>query len=316
MAAPSIILLGPQRLEPTLAEAIATIEEGGSQEDARIGLVTAGWEEREEEDGELKEHLGGRGVNLQLFSRGEDVFERDPELLDAMRETHEVRRRMQDVYRVRLSFALDAARELLRRPETDELMTSERIAAIEAVHELDDHHLARVRELDREFQERWKPQERDAVRTHREELEKLLADVSIVCVAGGHVAILLNRMRMCGFPTLIEGRSIVAWSAGAMALSQRIILFHDTPPQGQGNAEILGGGLEIAPGIVPLPHAKRRLLLDDEVRVGLFARRFGPDLCATLDQGERLDWNGERWSGADARRLTSEGRLEAVEGTA
>lgn len=315
MADRPILLLGPQRLQPTVADAVASVDAtlGDSARDARIALVTAGWEEREEEDAELKSHLDGRGVNLQLFSRVEDVFERDQELLDAMAERHRIRRRLQDLYRVRLSYALDAARDLLRGTESDDLLDDERVAAIEAVRELDRHHLERVRDVNREFEERWKPLERDAVRTHLTELERLLADASMVCVAGGHVAILLNRMRVFDFPSLVGDRPIVAWSAGAMALSRRIVLFHDSPPQGQGDAEVLDAGFDCAPGIVPLPHAKRRLLVDDEVRVGLFAQRFGPDLCTALDEGDRAAWDGHRWTGTGARRLTTDGRLEELD---
>ena len=55
----------------------------------------------------------------------------------------------------------------------------------------------------------------------------------------------------------------------------------------------------------------RILSLDDETRVGLFARRFGPDLCCALDEDTRIDWDGKRWKAAEGtQRLTPEGLVE------
>ena len=69
MSAP-LVLLGPQRLRPTLKDAIACLGVTG-----RVATVTAGWEEREGEDAELDEHLAGRTVNLGLFPRAEERLE-------------------------------------------------------------------------------------------------------------------------------------------------------------------------------------------------------------------------------------------------
>ena len=63
-----VILLGPQRLHPTLIHAVDSLGVRG-----RIAAVTAGWEEREGEDHELSAHLGGRSFNLRIWERGEDV---------------------------------------------------------------------------------------------------------------------------------------------------------------------------------------------------------------------------------------------------
>ena len=34
---------------------------------------------------------------------------------------------------------------------------------------------------------------------------------------------------------------VIAWSAGAMALTDRIVLFHDRSPQGPGHPEVSAG---------------------------------------------------------------------------
>ena len=42
-------------------------------------------------------------------------------------------------------------------------------------------------------------------------------------------------------------------------------------------------------GVVPLPHARARLLLDDAPRMSVFARRFAPARCVLLENGTRID---------------------------
>lgn len=307
----TIVMLGPQRHEPMLREAVDSLGLAGD-----LAVITAGWEERESEDDELREHLGGKTVNLEIYRRVEEVFQRDPELFAAMRDRHDRLRRLQSYYRLELSRALDSARDLLARedPEHPDLLESARTSAIESVRVLDRHHLAKIRSIHAEFRERWKPAERDAVVRARREVERLIDGTEAVCVAGGHVAILLNRMRLLDLHQLFGARPLLCWSAGAMALSDRVVLFHDSPPQGPGDAEVLEVGLGVCPDVVPLPHARHRLRLNDRARVALFSRRFGPAQCVVLDEGTRLGWNGVRWvPEGPARELARSGDVTDVE---
>lgn len=309
-----VIVLGPQRLRPTLVEAVEAV--APARAGGRIAAVTAGWEEREREDRELSDHLGGRVVNLHVYGRAEDVYQRDAELFQAMRRRHDRMRRLQVLYRLRLGHALDAARglALLLADGDDGLVAPELEAALDAVRRLDAHHLERIREIHAQFDEEWQPARREHVLRHRRELAAILEDCAGLCVAGGHVAILLNRMRLLGVDSLAPDLPLFCWSAGAMAASERVVVFHDSPPQGAGNAEVLEAGLGAFSGIVALPHARRRLRLDDGARVGLLARRFAPDRCVALDEGTRVDWDGERWTAAPGtRRLTVEGTLVEAE---
>lgn len=313
MISSEVVVLGPQRLEPTVKRAIEDVE--GIDPADRFASVTAGWEEREQEIEELREHLGGQVVSLRLYERSEDVFHRDPALFQALRAREDRLRHLQQLYRIRLSFALDAARELLRRNggEHDELLESERRSAIEAVRTLDAEHLAHIRVVHEAFEEEWRPGERDSVAHHRAELADVMDGCKALLVAGGHVVVLLDALRLFDVPSLLGDRPLLCWSAGAMALSERVVVFHDSPPQGAGNAEVLEAGLGIFQGVVPLPHAKRRLRLDDPVRVGLFARRFGPDDCVALDEGSRIEWDGSEWTaGPGTRRLLVTGDLEEM----
>lgn len=305
------IFLGPQRLEPNVASTLDNLGIEGP-----VAAITAGWQEREGEIEELSEHLRRPVVDLMLHRRGEETFEKDPELFRLHRARQDHLRALQRLYRYRLDFALEPARVLLRRKRPKHLLPTEQEAAIEAVRRLDAEHLARIVEVHHDFDREQGLLERPSVLEQKERLRESLEKVSVVLIAGGHVAVLLNRMRLFGLAELLSPLSLVAWSAGAMALCDRLVLFHDSPPQGAGNAEILEMGLGLVPGVVPLPHAKKRLRLDDEIRVGIFARRFAPALPLCLDAGTAVRWKDEGWRSLDdGRYLTPAGEvlpLEAV----
>ena len=303
-----VILLGPQRLHPTLNLAVDSLGVRG-----KIAAVTAGWEEREREDHELSAHLGGRTVNLRIWERGEDVYSRDHELHLAVRERNEKLRILQELYQVRLKHLLEAAREILSKGKPsglEKIYAAECASAIASLHELDTEHLARIREMHVEFYTRWNPWQRDLVAAHRQQLAHLLGNCELLCIAGGHVAILLRRLRLFGVLDLLDAQPIIAWSAGAMVVSERVVLFHDSPPQGSGSVEVYELGLGACSGVVPLPHAEKRLRLDDLERMALFAGRFAPDLCVTMPPNTRLDWDGERWVGQrGTKKLDRNGML-------
>jgi peptidase E len=100
---------------------------------------------------------------------------------------------------------------------------------------------------------------------------------------------------------------VIAWSAGAMVMSPQIVLFHDSPPQGQSDPEVYDDGLALAPNVVVLPHGSARLNLDDRQRVEIFARRFSPSTCVILDEGCGLHWDGDEWTPLGDVRFLGEG---------
>jgi hypothetical protein len=300
-----IALLGPQRFRPTVVEALDALGVEGT-----LLAVTAGWREREHEDEELREHVGRPLVNLQLYDRYERVLREDAELAAALAARQEQLREAQRLYRLRLDHALRAARELMARDQRSDFLEAHRRDAIRAVRTLDRQHLARLHRVHESFVEQWQPEKREAVIVQRREMAEALAGASALVVAGGHVAVLLNRMRLFDLPRLLDHQPIVAWSAGAMALSDRVVLFHDSPPQGAGNPEVLDAGLGLCPDLVPLPDARQRLRLEDPVRVALFARRFSPSICVALDGAARLLGDGHRWRAAPGtNRLGRRGKL-------
>jgi hypothetical protein len=306
----SAILLGPQRHVPIVRPAIADLV---GDDDRPVAAVTAGWEERENEDHELRAHVERPLRNLEVWARVERIFERDRELLGAMRQRHDTLRKVQELYRLRLAGAMDATKELFRRGGGDVWLAAERHDALVMLQGIDSQHVARVAQIHVEFEQRWRPAERASVQREKRELKVQLAESSCLLVAGGHIAVLLHRLRLFDLFALFGNRPVIAWSAGAMALCERIVLFHDSPPQGSAHAEVMEAGFGLVPDLVALPHAKKRLLANDERNVQVVARRFAPALCVLLDDGSRIDWNGYRWSAAaDTRRLGEDGHVEEV----
>jgi hypothetical protein len=131
-----------------------------------------------------------------------------------------------------------------------------------------------------------------------------------VVVAGGHVASLLNRMKLFDLVGLSAGRPIAAWSAGAMVLTERIVLFHDHPPYGKAIAQVLDAGFGLAPGLVVLPDPERRIRMDDRLGIARFAQRMAPSTCVAMGRGTRIAFEGGRLVRAAADRLATGGEVE------
>ncbi len=282
-----------------------------------IAIVTAGWQERESEDGELHEHLKRRSINLRLHRRAEEVFARDRELAKLHRKRQELLRHKQDFYRIRLEHELGANHVILQRNAPQAILDEEQEASVGAIRLLDEYHLSQCRRVNEAFDEEAKPFERPWVARHRRELARILADCGAIAIAGGHVATLLNRLRLFGIAEMLEAQPVFAWSAGAMAVSDRVVLFHDSPPQGPGASEVLDRGLALCPGVVPFPQPETRLRLDDPERVGLLARRFAPALCLALPARAHVTWEDGRFvRPSGIARLCADGTCAPFEGSA
>ncbi len=297
-----VVLLGSHSGVPTGGP---SLDELGL--DGPVATVRAGWQEWEGEPHSLT--LAADGWNLRLWERAERIWAEDPELTQAHHAMQEKIRLLRRIYNVRLSHLADAYLDIDAREGPADVLDPERHAAFEAVRELDRRQVQRVAGIRREFEERYRPGDRHAVARERAEVARILTDTPVVAVDGGHVAILLNRLRLFGLAELLAGRAVVACSGGAMVLSERLVLFHDSPPWGPGHAEVAEAGLGLFPDVVVLPHAETRLRLDDPTRVSRLARRVAPAPCVLLDRDARLEWDGRRWTVARARHLTASGTV-------
>ena len=124
------ILLGPQRHVPLVRPAVAALLPDAEGDTGLLAAVTAGWEEREAEDQELREHVQRPVVNLAVWARVERIFQEDPELFVAMRQRHDTLRSLQELYRLRLQGQMEALQELFRRSGDDPLLLAERHDAL------------------------------------------------------------------------------------------------------------------------------------------------------------------------------------------
>jgi hypothetical protein len=302
---PKIVFLGPQRNAITIRDEL--VHWGV---DGRIAAVTAGWQEREAEDDELQDAIGHRAVNLRLHARVDAAFAADPALFAMHRRRQDRLRRLQDLYRLRLDKYLDAALELFQRDEPVDELPDARDGAVQALRDLDSHHVELLQRVHEEFEEELAAHPSAALQHQRGEVAELIASCGMVAIAGGQVATLLGRLRLLDVRRHLVNKPLLAWSAGAMVLTERVVLFHDRPPEGPGNAELLEPGLGLAPGIVALPHASARLRLDDLPRTSLFSQRFAPSVCVALDPYARARWDGAQWRLQDGTwRIGEDGTL-------
>jgi hypothetical protein len=301
-----VTLLGPQR-RPTLDTVTTSLYPEGP-----IATITAGWQEREPDDAELGKLLGSRDVNLRLYRRWLDVQERDPEFALGERQLAAELEELQDLYLLRLDPALQAVYAVQRRSGSQRLRASVLAEAVGAVRELDAAHLRRVGAVRGEFYQRLRPHDRAVIAGHRAEVAGLLGDATAVVVAGGHVGVLADTLHLFNIAASLRS-PVIAWSAGAMALTGKIVLFNDRAPQGPGHPEVYGAGLSVLRELVALPHARARLLLGDTPRMAVFARRFAPARCVLLEQGTRVDIDDDGDGPPGTRVLSEDGHVTTLE---
>jgi hypothetical protein len=209
-----------------------------------------------------------------------------------------------DLYLLRLDYALQAVYALQRRTSGSALDE-----AVAGVQSLDAAHLAHVNEVRGEFFDRLRPHDRPVIALHRAEVADLLGSAAALVIAGGDVGVLAEVLHLFNVAAALRS-PVIAWSAGAMALADRIVLFGDRSAHGPGHPEVYGSGLSVVRAVVLLPHAKARLLLDDTPRMAVFARRFAPARCVLLEAGTRMELSDGLPAGA--RVLGEDGHVTSV----
>jgi hypothetical protein len=273
------VLLGPQRFMTTAGTTLRALEVEGP-----VATITAGWEEREDQDEELNTVLDGRGRNLRLHHRLFDVLDKDERFAAAALTFRDRHDELLSFYRLRLEGALQTVYAVQRRSSAHGTAEAALTDAIDAVRRLDDWYSTELKSLYREIDARAPAAESEVIAWHRGELAGMLADSAALVITGGHVGMLLRTLRLFALP-ISDDLPVIAWSAGAMALTSKVVLFHDYAPQGSHEAEVYDRGLGRVPGVIALPHARRRLRLDDRARCAVLARRFPDHRLLLLDDG-------------------------------
>lgn len=304
----SVIVLGPQRPDVNLGEALGKLDGDGD-----LAVISAGWQESEGDLEAIQEVVQSRLVDLHLYRRADTLFEKDAWLKEQYRTRQEMLIELQRLYRVRLPRYMQAARDLLQETGDRTILRLEQRQAISQQRTLDRHHLRRISAINAELSSRLDDKRSSALKDSHEEILEALAGCSTVLITGGNVAVLLNRLQLFDLGSLLKEKNVIAWSAGAMVLTERIVLFHDNTPEGERDAEIFNEGLGIVGGVVFLPDANHRLKTADRNRLALMSRRFAPATCMTLDNGSMLQITDDHLLAADnVRRLARSGSLRKV----
>ena len=129
---------------------------------------------------------------------------------------------------------------------------------------------------------------------HRAEVGALLSDVAALVITGGHVGVLADVLHLFNVAASLRS-PVIAWSAGAMALTDRIVLFYDRAPQGPGHPEVFGSGLGV-------------------LRRWCRCRTPGRGCCSTTRRGWRSSRAGSRPPAASCWR-TAPGSTPTRDGT-
>ena len=297
-----VVLLGPR---PVLAPVLSELGVRG-----RVAFVNAGHQDAEADDAALVAAIGLPSTNLRLHARAAEVFEGDPDFTAAYHARQHRFRNIQSFYRVRLEKTDEAARMISVRYVEPDLLEQEDRVSVAQLRQLDDDHLERCTALRAAFHAHWRLAERPIIARHRAEIAAELATAEALVIAGGHVASLFNRMKMFDVLALAKGKPVIAWSAGAMVLTDRIVLFHDFPPYGSDIAQVLDAGFGLAPGIVVLPDPRRRVRLDDKFGIARFARRMQPATCVAMDHHTQIVFEDGKRTRVSAARLRENGKVD------
>ena len=307
--APLRLLLGPQRPVVNLDSALARSGIG----DGPIGVISAAWQEAEGDIDGMQRLVKNPLSDLRLYQKTEALFAADPRLHEAYRQRQERLKEQQRFYSLRLRQLKIAARVILRAEGEPSVVAAERRHAISQLRALDQHHLRQVDKIHARFDKDFNVDCHDLLADQTAALVEALSQFETLLITGGNVVVLMNRLRLFGLGPQLKRKNIVAWSAGAMVLADRIVLFHERMPQGRRDAEIMCRGMAIVPDTVLLPNASGRLKLGDSLRIGLFDRRFSPANCVTLENGSYLLFEGETLRDSEAaRRMTRSGKFKRM----
>ncbi|MEN0066467.1 MAG: Type 1 glutamine amidotransferase-like domain-containing protein, partial [Myxococcota bacterium] len=258
-----LVLLGPQRPFANAPQALAELDATGP-----IAVIAAGWRDDESDEALLQRHLGPQARVLPLYRWFDGILREREDLRAPYRARQEELLKLRRLHRFRLDRALAAMHDLLSQEagRVEEALTQQ---ALEDVRRIDRQL---VHQTDAIIEAHGRPWDDDPrVAEHQAKARSILEQAQVIVLVGGDVAVLRTRLGFFRIGPVIgelyrRGTPIVAWSAGAMALTERIVLFYDDPPDGPANPEVFDRGEELVSGLVMLPHARQRLQLDDPQR--------------------------------------------------
>lgn len=300
----SLTILGPERPVGVLPTVLARRGITGP-----VALISAGWRYDEERDELLRAAVPNPVVNLRLYHRFRALETRAPELTAGWTAKQEALRGVKERYRLRFHNALGAAVALHAEQRDTKCLWFQQ--AIRHLQEADALFLSEAKRLHDAFVQQYRPAQHPLVAQVRAEMVADLEGCEALCIAGGHVGVLRNRLSFFDLGPELVRRPLFAWSGGAMVLTDRVLLYHDNTAHGPGTSELLDHGFGLLQNVVFLPHARERLDMDDTVGLAVLAHRMAPRKLVTLQNG--AIYEDGRYTGTEgaACRIQLDGSLLA-----
>jgi hypothetical protein len=299
-----LLLLGEQREQPRFQAVLKRWKITGP-----VGLVSAGWEEDEQDDQWVRDSIRNPIVNSMLYELADEVFARDPEVLTLLRERQDHLRDLRDVYQLQLQHLSAILRGLLRRRETQSYVVAPLDLSFAQLRAVDKQYLDSVSEVIRQFDRKIAPKDRPSLVAYRKVVCQRLASCQALLIAGGHVGVLLNRLRLSRVLSHLRLPTI-AWSGGAMALGDTVFFYDHFHPHSGQETELSRHGMRWYQGLQVFPRAEQRLHLHNPVEMALLAGRVA---CRSLvfSQESELEWSNKKLIHlGDVREIGTDGLLK------
>lgn len=271
-----LTILGPERPDGVLPELLARHGVTGP-----IALVSAGWRIDELRDEPLRAAVPNEVRNLKLYERFRLLEREATDIVTPYTRKQDALRKTKERYRLRVHEALNTASALLRENGDRDCPWFRQ--AVRHLQEVDNLFLTEVQALHDRFEAECRPAQHPLVRRERDAIRQELEGCAALCIAGGHIGVLRNRAFFFDLGAVITDRPLYAWSAGAMLLTERVLLYHDHTAYGPGTAELLDHGFGLLSHTVFLPHAHARLDLGDRVHLSVLAHRLAPRKVVGLE---------------------------------
>jgi hypothetical protein len=285
--------------------------------DSKIAVVSAGWRHEESQLRPLARDLRKPLELLPLYQWFDELGRKEPGLSKEHSSRQKKIKAYKDIYRLRLKYGIefltDMKKNHLKNPDS---FSEDLKIAQNDIQRIDKDAIERLHRIRGSFPNLLTPWTHPSAIPFHEEIKETLAQCDVLLITGGHVAILRNRMFFFGLTELLknflqEGKSIIAWSAGAMTLCEQIVLYYDDPPDGAGLAEVLDTGFSLIPKTLFFPHAQQRLRIHDNSRIGDLTQRFSDYECFALEQNTHLTITKEGLTPIqNVRKLMSDGTLK------
>ncbi|MBX3418496.1 MAG: hypothetical protein KF851_12900 [Pirellulaceae bacterium] len=299
-----LLLLGEQRDQPRLQTALERWKISGP-----VGLVAAGWEEDENDDLWVRDSIRNPVINTMLYELADELFARDPAVLALLRERQDHLRELRDVYQIQLQHFCAIIRGLLIRRETQRTVAEPLDLTFSQLRKVDAQYLTSVAGVIRKYDRELSPKNRPSIVAYQKVVVKRLATCQALLIAGGHVGVLLNRLRLSRLLNQVPLPTI-AWSGGAMALGEVIFFYDHFHPHSGQETELSRHGLKCYRGVQVFPRAEQRLDLHQPVEMAMLAGRI-VSRSLVMDNESELEWSGKKLIHAvNVREISADGLLK------